>query len=687
MLLHTFYNQYLFPIYVFIVLAVYERWEIYKLFFEESPVALTVVEENGLISYANKKFAELTGYKLSEIIGEHFTKFVAPEDRKRMEKYHEKRIKNERAPDEYEYKCLRKDGEIRYIKIKVIKLPENRTLSCKIDITEEKEAEEIFKKMARTALVALFIYQDDYFVYVNPMVEKLTGYSKEELLKMHFWDLVHEDYKEIVKERGRRRQRGEIVKPAIYEIPYYTKDGKIRWGLFSFTNIMYRGRTAGMATVMDITEIREKEKKFRAIFENAFDGIFIETPEGDILDVNEAGCRMLGYKKEELIGKNIRDIVPEHIAKKIPHFIKMHEEKGGIHVEAENIRKDGKIIPVEVSTSLIRIGENKYVVAIVRDITQRKEMERALKESEEKYRMLVEMSQEGICIDDENENIVFTNEAFAKALGYKREELIGKSIFDIIDEKSKKIIEKEIEKRKRGIASKYEIDFISKDGKRKTMIVSATPLYKDGKFAGSLSVNLDITERKKAEEKLSESEALYRAIAETSKSGIFILQDGKIKYANTAFLSAIGYSSEDIDKIDYISLIFKEDRKKIENTIDEIMKGKTPHVPEFRYVTKDGEIRWAIGSGAKIKYKGRGAFLGIMTDITDIKKIQERERKFIEDTSHYFFNPICIAKGYIDLLKERINGREREMLEKAYEAVIRIEKVVENIVRGGKIYE
>ena len=687
MLLHTFYNQYLFPIYVFIVLAVYERWEIYKLFFEESPVALTVVEENGLISYANKKFAELTGYKLSEIIGEHFTKFVAPEDRKRMEKYHEKRIKNERAPDEYEYKCLRKDGEIRYIKIKVIKLPENRTLSCKIDITEEKEAEEIFKKMARTALVALFIYQDDYFVYVNPMVEKLTGYSKEELLKMHFWDLVHEDYKEIVKERGRRRQRGEIVKPAIYEIPYYTKDGKIRWGLFSFTNIMYRGRTAGMATVMDITEIREKEKKFRAIFENAFDGIFIETPEGDILDVNEAGCRMLGYKKEELIGKNIRDIVPEHIAKKIPHFIKMHEEKGGIHVEAENIRKDGKIIPVEVSTSLIRIGENKYVVAIVRDITQRKEMERALKESEEKYRMLVEMSQEGICIDDENENILFTNEAFAKALGYKREELIGKSIFDIIDEKSKKIIEKEIEKRKRGIASKYEIDFISKDGKRKTMIVSATPLYKDGKFAGSLSVNLDITERKKAEEKLSESEALYRAIAETSKSGIFILQDGKIKYANTAFLSAIGYSSEDIDKIDYISLIFKEDRKKIENTIDEIMKGKTPHVPEFRYVTKDGEIRWAIGSGAKIKYKGRGAFLGIMTDITDIKKIQERERKFIEDTSHYFFNPICIAKGYIDLLKERINGREREMLEKAYEAVIRIEKVVENIVRGGKIYE
>ena len=165
------------------------------------------------------------------------------------------------------------------------------------------------------------------------------------------------------------------------------------------------------------------------------------------------------------------------------------------------------------------------------------------------------------------------------------------------------------------------------------------------------------------------------------------MQDGKIKYANTAFLSAMGYSREEIDKIDYTTLIFKEDRKKIENIIDEIMRGKTPYVPEFRYVTKDGEIKWAIGTGAKIKYKGREAFLGIMTDITDIKKIQERERKFIEDTSHYFFNPICIAKGYIDLLKERVNGQERKMLEKAYEAVIRIEKVVENIVRGGEIRE
>ena len=253
----------------FFILVVYtDKWEIYKLFFEEAPVALTVVEENGLISYANKKFAELTKYPIYEIIGEHFTKFVVPEDRQKMEKYHEKRIKGEKVEEEYEYKCLCKDGEERYVRIKVIRLPENRTLSCKIDVTEEKKAkeiEEIFKKIANTTTVGIFIYQNDYFVYANPAVARLTGYSYEELKQMKFWQLVHENVREEIKERGKIREKGIAVEPETYEIPYYTKEGKTRWALVSFSNITYRGKPAVLATATDITEIREiheREKKF-----------------------------------------------------------------------------------------------------------------------------------------------------------------------------------------------------------------------------------------------------------------------------------------------------------------------------------------------------------------------------------------------------------------------------------------
>ncbi len=933
-----------------ILFALYpDKWEMYKLFFEESPIALTVVEEDGTISYANKKFAELTGYKLHEIIGEHFTKFVAEQDRERMNEYHIKRVRGEEAPQEYEYKCLRKDGKIRVVRIKVIKLPENRTLSCKIDVTEKKEVEELFKRVVESTILAVFIYQDDHFVYVNPAVEKLTGYCKEELLKMKFWELVHEKYKEKVKERGRKRQKGEEIEPSIYEIPYYTKDGKLKWALCSLTNIMYKGKPAALATAMDITdkkvaeeEIRESRRKFEFLYQNSPSLNIIIGFDGRIIDINDSFLKLTGYKKEEVIGKKVLSFVADYhkekvmkqleqdfkgiktpsievdikgkkqmhtilfgegqvivyekgepigvllsgidvtTHKKMEKALKESEErfrevadllptvicefnldgkilyvnkagfdlfgytvedlKAGINaldlihpedrkkaeerikeiiqgkklgpieyrmfkkdgsqlnilVNSSPIYKDGKVVGIrsvltnitelkrtekalkrseekyrnlfekmkdalyistidgkfiDVNQAMVELlgydskeeiyklditkdfycnpgdrekiikeiskkgyvkdyeieikrkdgkklivletcherrDENGNVIGfegIIRDITEKKEMERALKESEEKYRMLVEMSQEGICVDDENENITFVNEAFAKLLGYKKEELLGKNIFELVHEDDRKKLEEEVKKRRKGEASKYEIRFIAKDGRIKTFIVSAIPLYKNGKFVGSLSVNLDITERKIAEEKLAESQALYKAITESSPSGIFILQGGEFKFVNSKFSNSIGYTLEELKKMNYLELIHREDRYKVNEAIKKVMKKEETILPEFRYVTKDGRVRWAVGTGVVIEYKGRPALLGTITDITEIKEMHEKERKFIEDTSHYFFNPICVAKGYIELIRERINGEEKNMLEKANQALTRLEKIVKNIVTRGEIHE
>lgn len=682
------------------LLAYIDKWELYKQFFEESPIALTVVEENGLISYTNKKFAELVGYKLHEIIGEHFTKFVAPEDRKRMEEYHIKRIKGEEAPSEYEYRCLRKDGETRYVRIKVIKLPENRTLSCKIDITEErkaKEMENVFERMANSTAVILFIYQDDYFVYVNPAMEKLTGYSKEELLKMHFWDIIKENYKEIVKEIGRERQIGKEVKPAVCEIPFYDKNGNLKWALCSFTNISYKGKPAGLGTAIDITEkkkteeeLKEREKRFKFLYQHSPSLNLIIGFDGRILDANDTFLELTGYRREEVIGKNTIDFVVEEQREKVWKQLQMDLKElktPSIEVDIVGKEKIHTIFFGEGSVTIYEKGKPIGVLISGIDITERKAMEKALKESQEKYKMLVELSQEGICIDDENEKMVFTNDAFAKILGYKKEELLGKKVFDILYPEDKEKFMKEIEKRRKGEIGRYEVRFIAKNGEIKTFIVSAIPLYKNGKFIGSLSVNLDITERKLAEEKLAESEALYRAIAEYSQSGIFILQDERFKFVNSKFIESVGYREEELKKMNYLDLIHKEDKEKIKIAIEEIMKGRKIDVPEFRYITKDKKIRWAVGTGTSIEYKGKPAFLGVMTDITKIKEIHEKEKKFIENISHYFFNPICIARGYIDLVKNRINGEDKRMLEKAEDAILRIENVVKNIIRKGEIHE
>jgi len=556
---------------VLLIFVVDRRWELYKQFFEESPVGITVTEENGIISFANKMFSNICGYSMSEIIGEHFTKFVAPEDREMMENFHERRMRGEDVPEEYEYRCLRKDGEIRHVKIKIIKLPEKRTLSCKIDITMEKEMQELFERIAETALVAIFIYQGGHIVYMNKFAREITGYTMEELRKIPYWELVAEEHREAVKKRGQRRERGNDVKPMMYEIPFYTKDGKKRWALFSFNTIIYKGKPAGIGTAVDITEI--------------------------------------------------------------------------------------------------------------------KEMEREMEKSEEKYRMLVELSQEGICMDDEEGKIVFMNDAFASCLGYKKEEIVGKRVGDFVYPEDLKKLEREEERRRKGKKGKYEIRFIARNGEVKTFIVSSTPLYKDGKFIGSLSVNLDITERKKAEERIIESESLYRAITEYSPNGIFIVQNGRFVFVNSKFLNLLGRNGERVSTIDYKSLIHPDDREKILNIFREAKKMEEVATPEFRFVAGE-KTRWGIINGAIIDYKGEDAFLGVLTDITEIKEIHEKEKKFIERVSHYFFNPICIAKGYIHLAKEKMLSEEDViMLEKANLAIERVENVVKNIVREGEIHE
>jgi len=553
-----------------LIFAVDRRWELYKQFFEESPVGITVVEEDGTISFANKMFSSICGYSLAEIIGEHFTKFVAPEDRRDMEKFHEMRLKGEDAPEEYDYRCLRKDGEIRHVKIKIIKLPENRTLACKIDVTKEKEMQELFERIAETALVAIFIYQDGHIVYMNRFARELTGYTMEDLKKKNYWELVAEDYRDMVRERGAEREKGNNVEPVMYEIPFYTKKGEKKWALFSLNTIIYRGKPAGIATAVDITEMKRMEK----------------------------------------------------------------------------------------------------------------EMEK----SEERYRMLVELSQEGICMDNEKGEIVFANDAFASSLGYKKEELRGKRVSELVYHEDVEKLEREEKKRREGRKGKYEIRFVARDGEIKTFIVSSTPLYKEGKFIGSLSVNLDITERKKAEERIIESEALYRAITEYSPSGIFIIQNGRIVFANSKFLNIIG-NKKSISSIDYVSLIHHEDREKVMGVFKRAKKMEEVSTPEFRFMAGDG-LRWGVINGAIIDYKGEDAFLGVLTDITEIKEVHEKEKKFIERVSHYFFNPICIAKGYIHLARDKIvNEEDAIMLEKANMAIERVENVVKNIVREGEIHE
>ena len=221
----------------------------------------------------------------------------------------------------------------------------------------------------------------------------------------------------------------------------------------------------------------------------------------------------------------------------------------------------------------IKDGKTQKVITIMRDVTALKKTEESLREMAEKYSTIVELAREGICIDDENERMTFVNDAFARILGYEnKEELIGKKLLDFVDDKGKKILNEEINSRRKNKSGRYELKIYAKDGKPKDILVSSTPLIVNGKYAGSISVNLDITELKKAE--------------------------------------------------------------------------------------------------------------------NEMKRALEEERKFKADTAHYFFNPLCIAKGYLELaMKDEVDAEQREKLKAIINAVERVENVVKNVVMKGEVRE
>ncbi|MBI5022512.1 MAG: PAS domain S-box protein [Ignavibacteriales bacterium] len=303
---------------------------------------------------------------------------------------------------------IRKDGSIFYADINSYPFywEGNKCLMGVFrDITERKIAEENlienekkFRALTDTSVAAIVIYQDEKFVYVNPASEIITGYNICELMEMNFWDLVHTDQRDILRERGRARLQGKPV-PSRYELKIVKKNGEIRWLDFNAGTIQYMGKTAAIGIGFDITKQKEAEEalkrsenKYRMLHESMIDAFVSVGMDGIIIEFNNAYITMLGYTADEILNLSYTDITPEkwhaYEAKIVAEQIL---PKGFSDVyEKEYRRKDGTIFPVELRTSLIRDenGKPKSMWAIVRDITERKCAEEKLNESYEQMRQL-----------------------------------------------------------------------------------------------------------------------------------------------------------------------------------------------------------------------------------------------------------------------------------------------------------
>ncbi len=247
------------------------------------------------------------------------------------------------------------------------------------------ESEEKFRQLAEISPAAIIIYQGESVVYVNPAAEMMTGYKLEEFLKMKPWDIVHPDYRKLIKEKTSLRMKG-VQLSEHYDVKLVTKDGRELWTSNSTAAIKYMGKPAGLVNAIDITErkqaeeaLRESEEKLRCYYELPLIGMALTSIEKGWLQANDEICRILGYSRDELFRMRWDEITyPDDLDNDLELFDQLLSgEIDNYMIEKRFVRKNGEVIPTQISIGCIRNPDKsvRYIVGLMQDITERKRAE------------------------------------------------------------------------------------------------------------------------------------------------------------------------------------------------------------------------------------------------------------------------------------------------------------------------
>ena len=385
-----------------------------------------------------------------------------------------------------------------------------------------RESEARFRSLAESTATAIFVYSGEKFMYVNHATEQLSGYTAEELLAMHFWDLVHPDFRELVRQRGLARQRGEPVPPR-YEFKIVRKDGEERWIDFTAGRIEWQGKPAAIGTAFDITErkqaeesLRQQEEDYRKLFEDhAAVKLIIDPDTGDIVDANHAAAAYYGWSREELRQMRIQQIntlSPEEVKQEMERARRLQR----IHFEFRHRRADGSIREVSVFSSKVVWKGKDCLYSIVHDISAQKQAEAQLL----LQNAALEASANAIVIANREGFIEWANPAFTTLTGYKvPDEVFGRNPRDLVksgkqDQRFYKDLWDTILS---GRVWRGTLINRRKDGSLYDEEMTITPVKNEsGEITHFIAVKQDISQRKRWERELLESEARYRGLFEDS---------------------------------------------------------------------------------------------------------------------------------------------------------------------------
>jgi len=623
--------------------ALRESEEKYRSIVELAPDSIMTFDLKGVITSCNTAATRLSGYSKDELVGKHFSKIgpIRARDIPKFLKMLPSTLRG-KVPKPFEITFQRKDGTTRRgeVHISLMRVG-GKTIGLQAimrDISERKEtverlraSEEKYRGLFENARdVTLTMDLKGKITSINKAAVEY-GFKKDEIIGKSQLKFVPKKYWPRLLKELVQIARGKTVEG---EVEINTPKGK-KVADYRSAPIITDDKVVGVQTILrDITEYRMAEEKFRSVFASSPDAITVIDLNGNIIECNQATLGMLGFSsKDEVIGKSGFALVAEEDRERVKENLKKLLEEGSMkNAEYTALTKDGREILAEISSSVVRdsSGNPLGFVGITKDIIERKKIEKALRESEEKYKELTESIDDIFFAMDKDLRYIYWNKASEKLTGISAKDAIGKYLTEIFpDVKGTKVEQFYLDtlrtRQPRTFMNEYQIG-----DKNFVFEINAYPTQ------GGLSVFVkDLTEHKKMLEELRSSEKRLNILFEFAPDAYYLNDlKGNFVDGNKAAEELTGYNKSELVGKSFLKLKLLPRRQipKAAKLLAKNALGKPTGPDEFVLNRKDGtqvpvEIRTF-----PVKIKDQTLVLGIARDITERKKaekaIGESQQKF-----------------------------------------------------------
>jgi len=574
------------------------------------------------------------------------------------------------------------------------------------EIQARREAEYNFRNVLENANEAIIISgPDGKHLYANKRASEITGYSIEELLTIGMKGLGHPEEISKLSEILKKRIAGEEV-PTHYETRLVRKDGKIVPIEVSGARCLWQGKEASVIIIRDITEsiknlelLKESEAKYKALVERSLQALLV-IQDFRIVYANERCAEIIGYAIDELLSLSMEKVISlVHPDDQQMVWERFKERLAGKQVpsryEYRVVRKDGEVRWVEMYASLIDYGGKPAVQTAIVDINKRKHYEEELKNERNQMLSLFNSIDEVIYVTDpKSYKVLFANSYLTKLLGKNPVGGLCYQEFQGFNHPCEFCTNDIILKLN---GAPYRWEYHNPVLNRDYDITDRIIRWPDGRDV-RFEIAVDITEKKKFQEKLRESEERYRLVVENAGDIIILVaQNGMIKFINKRGVEITGYAYEDFLSRPFVEFIYPEDRNKVMEYHLRRIKGERgiPNIYSFRIVDKFGNIRWIEITVSTINWQGEPATLNFLKDITDLRQAEEERAALQEQlqqaqkmeaigqlaggVAHDFNNLLTVIKAYSQLALLQLE--EGDPLKSALEEVDKAADKAANLTR------